>query len=145
MSQQKAVLLLGSNIGDQNKNIDLAISEIENRIGTICNRSKKIMSDPVEFVSSNIFCNIALSIITHLSPFQLLREVKKIEREMGRDKDSKAFGEYHDRIIDIDIVEYNTLSYESNALTIPHKKHMEERLFSRELLQDLELSEKHRI
>lgn len=145
MSQQKAILLLGSNIGDQNKNIDLAINQIENKIGPIYNRSKKIMSEPVEFASCNIFCNIALSISTSLSPLQLLKELKEIERNMGRIKDSRVFGEYADRIIDIDIVEYNKLFFESNILTIPHKKHMEERQFSRELLLDLELSEKHRI
>lgn len=145
MSHQTAILLLGSNIGDSNNNIDLALNEIGYKIGHIVAKSKKLSTEPVEFVSCNIFCNIAVSICTHLSPIELLNEVKKIEKEMGREHDSKHFGEYKDRIIDIDIVEYNNLSFESTLLTIPHTKHVEERLFSMELLKDLKLSQKHKI
>lgn len=142
MSHKTAILLLGSNIGDPTNSIDLAINEIEQKIGHIVAKSKKLSTEPVEFVSCNIFCNIAVSICTCLSPIELLTEVKKIEKEMGREQDSKHFGAYKDRIIDIDIVEYNNLSFESSLLTIPHKKHVEERQFSRELLLDLGLSTK---
>ena len=93
------------------------------------------MSDPVEFVSSNIFCNIAAIIFTPHSPIQLLDCIKNIEVEMGRINDSKVSGGYTDRIIDIDIIKYNELNFISERLVIPHKKHLFERDFSRVLLE----------
>lgn len=104
MSQQKVVLLLGSNLGDQKKNIELALRKIEEAGNNISQISEFLISDPVEFASSNIFCNIATIIFTHYTPIQLLDCLKGIEVEMGRINDSKASGGYADRIIDIDII-----------------------------------------
>ncbi|PKF74419.1 2-amino-4-hydroxy-6-hydroxymethyldihydropteridine diphosphokinase [Chryseobacterium sp. PMSZPI] len=136
MSQHKVILLLGSNLGDQKKNLELAISKIRDAGNEISQISEFLISDPVEFVSSNIFCNIATIIFTHLSPIQLLDSIKKIEAEMGRVNDSKVSGGYCDRIIDIDIIKYNELNFKSERLEIPHKKHLFERDFSRILLKD---------
>lgn len=136
MSQQKVVLLLGSNLGEQKKNIELALQKISDAGNQISQISEFLMSDPVEFVSSNIFCNIAAIIFTHLSPIQLLDCIKNIEVEMGRINDSKVSGGYTDRIIDIDIIKYNELNFTSERLEIPHKKHLFERDFSRVLLKD---------
>jgi len=136
MSQHKVVLLLGSNIGDKKKNLDIALNKLKN-VGTLATNTEYLTSDPVDFVSSNNFCNIATIIFTHFSPTQLLKEIKKIEIEMGRINDSKKSGGYADRIIDIDIVTYNELKFTSEKLQIPHKKHLFEREFSRVLLEDL--------
>ncbi|MGG7468031.1 2-amino-4-hydroxy-6-hydroxymethyldihydropteridine diphosphokinase [Chryseobacterium arthrosphaerae] len=136
MSQQKVVLLLGSNLGEQKKNIDLALQKIRDAGNKISQTSEYLISDPVEFASSNIFCNIATIIFTHLSPIQLLDCIKNIEVEMGRINDSKVSGGYTDRIIDIDIIKYNELNFKSERLEIPHKKHLFERDFSRILLKD---------
>ena len=72
------------------------------------------------------------------SPIKLLDEIKKIETEMGRIYDSKFFGEYRDRIIDIDIVTYEGLVFSSDRLEIPHHKHLYDRDFSRKLLDELD-------
>ncbi|GAA5096383.1 2-amino-4-hydroxy-6-hydroxymethyldihydropteridine diphosphokinase [Chryseobacterium ginsengisoli] len=136
MSQHKVVLLLGSNLGDQKKNLETALEKIRQGGNEILQLSEFLTSDPVEFASSNIFCNIATIIFTHLSPIQLLDFVKSIEMDMGRINDSKVSGGYADRIIDIDIVKYNELKFVSERLEIPHKKHLFEREFSRILLKD---------
>lgn len=136
MSQQRVVLLLGSNLGEQKKNIELALQKISDTGNEISQISEFLMSDPVEFASSNIFCNIAVIILTHLSPIQLLDCIKEIEVEMGRINDSKVTGGYTDRVIDIDIIKYNELIFKSERLEIPHKKHLFEREFSRILLKD---------
>ena len=135
MSQHKVVLLLGSNLGNQKKNLETAIKKLQNGGNEILKLSEFLISDPVEFASSNIFCNIALIMLTHLSPIQLLDFVKSIEQEMGRTNDSKASGGYSDRVIDIDIVTYNELKFVSERLEIPHRKHLFEREFSRTLLK----------
>jgi 2-amino-4-hydroxy-6-hydroxymethyldihydropteridine diphosphokinase len=111
------------------KNIETAIEKLQNGGNEILKLSEFLISEPVEFASSNIFCNIALIIFTHLSPIQLLDFVKSIEKEMGRINDSKASGGYSDRVIDIDIVTYNELKFVSERLEIPHKKHLFERNF----------------
>jgi 2-amino-4-hydroxy-6-hydroxymethyldihydropteridine diphosphokinase len=136
MSQHKVILLLGSNIGNQKNNIDLALSKISEAC-TILKKSKYLASEPVEFASSNIFCNIAVIISTHLSPIQLLDYVKKIEIEMGRLTDSSVSKVYTDRIIDIDIVKYDDLKFASERLEIPHNRHLFQREFSRILLKEL--------
>lgn len=136
MSQHKVVLLLGSNLGDQKKNVEQALQKINEGGNQISQTSDFLLTDPVEFVSSNIFCNIAAVIFTHLSPIQLLDFIKNIEIEMGRINDSKASGGYSDRIIDIDIIKYNDLIFKSERLEIPHQKHLFEREFSRILLKD---------
>ncbi len=135
MSQHKVVLLLGSNIGDKKNNLDHALERLK-EVGDILKNSEYLTSEPVEFVSSNNFCNIASLIFTHLSPIQLLNFIKKIETEMGRLNDSKISGSYTDRIIDIDIVTYDALKFSSERLEIPHTKHLFERDFSRILLKD---------
>ncbi|SFN14970.1 2-amino-4-hydroxy-6-hydroxymethyldihydropteridinediphosphokinase [Chryseobacterium oleae] len=136
MSQHRVVLLLGSNLGDQKKNLELALEKIREGGNEISQTSEFLTTEPVEFVSSNIFCNIASIIFTHLSPIQLLDFIKSIEVEMGRINDSKSSGSYSDRIIDIDIIKYNGLNFRSERLEIPHQKHLFERDFSRILLKD---------
>lgn len=138
MSHRTVILLLGSNLGDQKKNLEEALSEIKLQIGRVLQISNFLYSEPVEFVSSNIFCNIAASVNTILSPVELLRVIKKVEQKMGREFDSSFYeGEYRDRIIDIDIVKIEDLHFECNKLSIPHKKHLEERQFSKEILNNL--------
>lgn len=137
MSLHYVVLLLGSNIGDTKKNLEEAIAKIETKIGKITNSSKMLETEPQEFVSNNIFRNIALSLYTRISPFSLLKEIKNIEIEMGRAQDSYVLGKYADRIIDIDIVKYDGLKIQSAKLEIPHYKHLYERDFSITLLKEL--------
>lgn len=137
MSQYNTILLLGSNIGDKKKNILTATSEIEKRIGKINKKSKILETIPIEFCSLNNFFNFAIEITTKLSPIFLLSEIKSIEKEMGRIKDSVEVGGYKDRIIDIDIVTFLNINYKSKTLKIPHIKHIKEREFSKILLKEL--------
>ena len=137
MSQHTVVLLLGSNLGNVKNNIIKAKELITNKIGEIKKTSDFLTTFPVEFVSCNNFCNIALEIKTFLSPVRLLETLKLIEIEMGRVHDSSFYGEYKDREIDIDIVFFDNILFLSNKLKIPHFKHVFERDFSKELLSEI--------
>lgn len=137
MSLHYVVLLLGSNMGDTKKNLEKAIAKIETKIGKVANLSKILETEPKEFVSNKIFCNIAVGLYTNISPFSLLKEIKRIEIEMGRVEDSYILGKYTDRIIDIDIVKYDELKIQSAKLEIPHYKHLYERDFSIALVKEL--------
>ncbi|MDO4224809.1 MAG: 2-amino-4-hydroxy-6-hydroxymethyldihydropteridine diphosphokinase [Bergeyella zoohelcum] len=137
MQLQTAVLLLGTNIGNKVQNIETAIQYIEKEIGEIKKKTEILETKPVEFVSQNIFYNFATIIETHLSPIALLKKIKEIEQKMGRMQDSRALDGYADRVMDIDIVSYSNVCYKSDRLGIPHRKHLFEREFSKELLRML--------
>lgn len=134
MSQYKVILLLGSNINNPENNIQVAIQKLESSLGKVLQTSEMIKTRPVEFVSNNFFCNIALLFLTAFSPIQLLKTIKSIELEMGRTEDSSILGHYADRIIDIDIVKYGDITFCSKKLKIPHMKHIREREFSIRLI-----------
>ena len=137
MSYNTVVLLLGSNINNPENNIKVALGQIENQIGSILKKSEIVISEPMEFVSINIFCNIAIQIKTQFSPIKLLNELKNIEIGMGRLKDSSHFDSYQDRIIDIDIILYNNLKFISKRLTIPHHKNLYERDFAKGIIDEI--------
>ncbi|MEJ8582470.1 2-amino-4-hydroxy-6-hydroxymethyldihydropteridine diphosphokinase [Riemerella anatipestifer] len=137
MSQRKVILLLGSNIKNPKKNIEEAILLINKHLGNVIKKSKMLETEPVEFVSSNNFCNIALSLETDFSPIQILKKAKEIERYMGRVLDSRDLGGYEDRVIDIDVVSIGNITYKSRRLDIPHYKHVHERDFSQVLLREI--------
>lgn len=126
-------LSLGTNLGDKEKNLLSAISEIERRIGPIRAQSAFLATEPWGFESKNNFLNAAVRVETELSPLALLRETQQIERDMGRTQKSTTTPHtstaiYHDRIIDIDILLYDDLHISTPRLTIPHP-HMYERDF----------------
>lgn len=79
------------------------------------------------------FLNAVLEIKTKLLPFDLLEYIKKIECEMGRDFKTKRYGP---RPIDIDILFYSNLQFDSSTLTIPHPR-WHERKFVLLPLKDL--------
>ena len=134
---KKVVLLLGSNIGDAKEHILIAISKLE-KMGRVIKSSGILENSPVEFDSLNIFCNIAVIFETKYSPIKLLNAIKSIEKEMGRERDSSVYGEYRDRIIDIDIVMYDDIIYSCERLNIPHHRHLFLRGFSRKLLREID-------
>ncbi len=137
MSQQEVVLLLGTNLGNKVQNLNDAKERIKNEIGTILTESEILETKPVEFVSSNNFFNFALLINTQFSPINLLKSIKKIEKDLGRIEDTLSTGTYSDRIIDVDIVSYNNINFKCNVLEIPHIKHLYEREFSMSILSNL--------
>lgn len=113
-------LSLGTNIGDRRKNLDKAIEHLR----AFCNivRCSSILeTEPIGFVSRNRFMNMCVAVTTQLSPFELLDATQKVERSMGRTIKS-INGIYHDRIIDIDIIDYDGIKIDTPQLTLPHPK-----------------------
>ena len=113
-------LAIGSNIGDKTKNLETAIEEIDILIGQVTEVSSFFENEPQGFKSNNAFLNACLICKTKLNPIATLKELKKIEKKMGR---KKTNGVYKDRIIDLDIIFYDKLIYKSEKLTIPHKEY----------------------
>lgn len=133
--QHDVYLSLGSNLGDREGNILLAIQKINERIGMVLAYSAFYVTKPVGFESSNDFVNAACVLLTSLAPFELLKETQQIEIEMGRTHKSHNHT-YADRIIDLDILFYDDLVLVSEELILPHP-HLHERLFVLDPLKDI--------
>ena len=112
------ILSIGTNIGDRQANIANAITAL-GQIGKIVTVSPIYTSEPWGFESENGFYNIALILETTLSPLDLLYATQQIERDLGRT--AKTTTTYTDRIIDIDIIDYNNQTIDTQTLTLPHK------------------------
>ena len=115
----KVYFSLGSNLGDKEGNIREAISRIGELIGEVDRQSTLLATEPWGFESDNTFVNAAIRCTTSLSPFETLNITQNIERAMARTLKS-VDGQYHDRIIDIDILIYDDLHITTPQLTLPH-------------------------
>ena len=110
---------LGSNLGNKEQHITTAVKHLEQRVGKVRRLSSLLKTEPWGFTSPHSFDNAAVSIDTILSPHEVLEATQQIERDMGREQKSMN-GEYHDRIIDIDILLYDDMEVNEKDLTIPH-------------------------
>ena len=127
-------LSLGTNLGDRQKNLSLALELISSEVGTVLLASDIIETEPWGFDSSNRFLNMAVKVETHLQPLEVLHTTQEIERKLGRTHKTAA-GEYHDRPIDIDILLYDDLVMNTPELTIPHPLMHERQFVMKPLLQ----------
>ena len=123
----KAYLSLGTNIGNRKRNISDAVALLSSMAGTVTRLSSLYETEPWGFDSPNRFINACVLLDTPLSPTDLLHATQEIEKQMGRTEKS-VNGQYHDRIIDIDILLYDDITVDLPQLHIPHP-HMHERDF----------------
>ncbi|MCE5175364.1 MAG: 2-amino-4-hydroxy-6-hydroxymethyldihydropteridine diphosphokinase [Bacteroidales bacterium] len=117
---------LGSNLGQKEHHLELAISEIEKQIGHIVARSAFYESAPWGFESSSYFLNACVAVETTLNPQECLLAITDIEKRLGRSK--KLTKGYADRVIDVDILFYDQMILQEEGLTIPHPL-LHQRLF----------------
>lgn len=110
---------LGTNLGDKEANLRTAIYKLQERIGKQVSLSSFYETAPWGFESDHSFLNAAIGLETILSPIEILHITQEIEKELGRTKKS-VNGSYSDRLIDIDILLYDTLVLQTPELTIPH-------------------------
>ncbi|MGM0375569.1 MAG: 2-amino-4-hydroxy-6-hydroxymethyldihydropteridine diphosphokinase [Bacteroidota bacterium] len=102
MSQKTAVIALGSNI-DAVRNIEHAMSILRDRFELV-NSAGPIKTTPVGIKNQPDFYNAAVLLKTNLDQQALVRSLKAIEDEMGRDRSRPRYGP---REIDLDIVVWN--------------------------------------
>ncbi len=114
-------LSLGSNLGDRRQLLHTAINEIAERVGRVEAISSCIETEPVGFDSVHLFLNMAVRVTTELNPYELLKVLKQLERDLGRTRKSHD-GVHYDRTIDIDILLYDNLEVNSEELQIPHPR-----------------------
>ena len=134
----KVYVGLGTNLGDKEQNLKVAVQKIEEQIGKVVSLSAFYITAPWGFTSENSFLNAAACVETELSPLDVLQKTQSIERELGRTKKS-VNGAYSDRLIDIDLLLYGDAVVEEDFdvpgtegrkvhLSLPHPL-MHERCF----------------
>ncbi len=108
---------LGSNIGDRLKFLSGAIQKIsENESIKIVGISSVYESIPLGPVNQNDYLNMVLKLETSLDVYGLFEFVKKIEKEIGRNKTVR----WGAREIDIDILFFGSLVVRGEKIIIPH-------------------------
>ena len=112
-------LLLGGNLLDVKKTFKMAREKVSSNIGEVSQISKLYQSDSWGFESKNLFLNQVLKLSTGLSPKQLLQTIQDIELELGRIRTANIEG-FESRVIDIDILYYNSESIDTPKLKVPH-------------------------
>ena len=127
-------LSLGSNLGDRLNNLQLACHQLSEKVGEIIKISSVYQTPPFGFHAENDFLNTCLLIETEYDPLDLLQLLNSIETDLGRDRGDRG---YTSRTIDLDIIFFNDLVFESEKLTIPHSR-FRERKFVLLPLNDLE-------
>lgn len=115
----KVYLALGTNLGDKEYNLRMTADKINERIGRVISLSAFYATAPWGFDSANSFLNAACCVETSLSVWELLDITQEIEQEIGR-KNKSVNGIYSDRLIDIDLLLYDSLIINTDKLTLPH-------------------------
>ena len=128
-------LSLGSNLGNRRRIVKDAIAMIGLKVGPVLRMSSLVETEPWGFESPNKFINACVCCHTVLSPRELLTATQQIEKSLGRTGKS-VNGEYHDRIIDIDILLYDDAHIDEPDLKIPHPL-MKERDFVMKPLKEI--------
>jgi 2-amino-4-hydroxy-6-hydroxymethyldihydropteridine diphosphokinase len=116
-------LALGTNLGDRSVSLRAAVAQLHDAV-TVDRLSSVYETEPAYLLDQPRFLNMTLCGHTALEPHALLAFLKRIERDMGR----AAGTRYGPRVIDLDILLYNSLTLTTADLTIPHPR-MAERPF----------------
>jgi 2-amino-4-hydroxy-6-hydroxymethyldihydropteridine diphosphokinase len=106
---------IGSNDGDARVNVLDAFVQLQ-QLGTLTARSSLYRTKAWGVTDQADFYNAAAILETNLEPHDLLRELKRIEREMGRTTTFR----WGPRIIDLDILTYDDRTIDDAELQVPH-------------------------
>lgn len=138
-SQHQVVLSIGTNQGNRLENIERCLKMIHQELATVVKVSK-LYETPSWGFESDAFYNVAILIHTFNSAGVILEKVLQLEHQMGRLR-TEASG-YQSRIIDIDIIAFDSEISKTEQLCIPHPL-MQERIFVLKPMLDLNLEWTH--
>lgn len=124
-------IALGSNLGDRLANLRAAILRMPPAV-RVLRQSPIYETAPWGFLDQPDFLNQVILAETDLPPLNLLEYLKSIEVALGRTPTFR----YGPRLIDIDILLYDDLVFETPYLIIPHPR-LSERPFVLFPLADL--------
>jgi 2-amino-4-hydroxy-6-hydroxymethyldihydropteridine diphosphokinase len=113
----RAYIGLGSNLGDREAMIRLAIDDLARLPETTLAKASSLYdTEPAGEVDQPNFLNAVAAIDTQLTARQLLWNLQLIEKRLGRVRTQK----WGPRTIDLDLLLYGSLILEEPDLRVPH-------------------------
>lgn len=135
----RVYLSIGSNMGDREQYIADALEALRReKLIEVEKVSELLITKPYGGVEQQDFVNGAIAVKTLLSPEELLDVLHKIEAAADRKREIH----WGPRTLDLDIVFYDKLIYESENLIIPHVD-MENRYFVLKPLSEIAPNYRH--
>lgn len=125
-------LLLGSNLGDRKLSLQQAVMHIAYDIAPTIKISSVYETESWGKTDEPDYLNMVIELQTELSADAVLKKILNIENVMGRTRDEK----WGSRIIDIDILYYNSDIINEPGLHIPHPE-LHKRRFTLEPLDEI--------
>ena len=113
-----AYIALGSNLGDKEGYLNQAMESLDNEEGCeVVKCSDFIVTEPYGMTEQEEFLNGCLELRTLLSPVELLKLLNRLEKEAHRER----IIHWGPRTLDLDIIFYDDIIWDSEKLIIPHK------------------------
>lgn len=116
----KVNIALGANIGEPAVSMRQAAARLA-ELGEVLKCSSIYRTKPWGLTEQPDFLNAVVQIETDLAPGLLLKELKSIEQQMGRTKAVR----WGPRLIDLDILTYDSIVHSEPGLDIPHPRMLE--------------------
>jgi 2-amino-4-hydroxy-6-hydroxymethyldihydropteridine diphosphokinase len=119
-----AIIALGGNVGDVRTTFKLAILDICSLAqARLLARSSDYATPPWGEEKQPPFVNACIEIETNLAPDALLAVLQTVERTFGRDRPKEQ--RWGPRTLDLDLIAYDDLTLQTEALTLPHPRVLE--------------------
>ncbi|RYF74144.1 MAG: 2-amino-4-hydroxy-6-hydroxymethyldihydropteridine diphosphokinase [Cytophagaceae bacterium] len=109
-------LLLGANLGDKVQTFALARRYVTEQVGPIVKESGLYETAAWGVIDQPTYLNQVLLVETYLAPNDVLTNTLAIEEHLGRVRHEK----WGARVIDIDLLFYDDLMFNTSTLTLPH-------------------------
>ncbi len=113
----KAVIALGSNMGDSSENLDLALALLREATELLL-VSSYYRTKPVGGPEQPDYLNAVCVIESELPAMDLLQLLHGIEKSMGRERCER----WGPRTIDLDLIQFGGLLSKSAQLELPHPR-----------------------
>jgi 2-amino-4-hydroxy-6-hydroxymethyldihydropteridine diphosphokinase len=133
MLLRRAFLSLGSNIGDRQANLELAIAALGKERIRVIARSSIYETEPQDIANQPWFLNMVVECESQYFPRQMLKILQRIERDIGRVRAGAM--PRGPRVIDIDILLLGNVVMDTEQLTIPHPRMFNRRFVLEPLLE----------
>jgi 2-amino-4-hydroxy-6-hydroxymethyldihydropteridine diphosphokinase len=129
-----AYVALGSNVGDRSRTLDRALELLDDLPEAVVAGVATVReTDPVGPVDQPRFLNTVARLRTTEGPHELLDDLLRIERALGRVRDGTRWGP---RTLDLDLLLHGDAVLDESGLTLPHPR-LHERRFVLEPLAEL--------
>jgi 2-amino-4-hydroxy-6-hydroxymethyldihydropteridine diphosphokinase len=116
MKMKNVLISLGSNLGNREANLKIALHALELKLGPIEKKSSVYETKPWGKSDQPNFLNQVIQVNTDVQPEDCLTELLAIEIEMGRQRNEK----WGARTIDLDLLYADGSIVSKATLSLPH-------------------------